>query len=243
MVSRGFLCVFLLSSLPLGAEGIDPCRMFREDTRLYYHVIQMQLEQTDVPITLPWNFYRTRAAIQDLSTGPERSGERFWLDLDTWEGLNSRDQVERFRAGNERSIAVVLHDVFELDELLQAYAGNPYFWPAEKRAAIRPLITEAPAPFDARLNEVTIPDKRPTLPEALYAERSPDGSVRSDISCDTEVPYPSCEQEFRAEGLDAKLTFPISQLPHWHEIEDATRATLHCAVDPKYRPENDERTK
>lgn len=243
MVSRGFLCVFLLSSLPLGAEGIDPCRMFREDTRLYYHVIQMQLEQTDVPITLPWNFYRTRAAIQDLSTGPERSGERFWLDLDTWEGLNSRDQVERFRAGNERSIAVVLHDVIELDELLQAYAGNPYFWPPEKRAAIRPLITEAPAPFDARLNKVSIPVKRPTLPDVLYVERFPDGSIRSVISCNTEVPYPSCEQEFRAEGLDAKVRYRLSQLSNWREIGEATRAMLHCAVDPTYRPENDKRTK
>lgn len=243
MVLRGFLCAFFLSSLPLGAEGIDPCRIFREDTRLYYHVIQMQLEQTEVPITLPRNFYRTRAAIQDLSTGPERSGERFWLNIDTWEGLSSRDQVERFRAGNERSIAVVLHDVIELDELLQAYAGNPYFWPTEKRAVIRPLITEAPAAFDARLNEVTIPDKHPTLPDVLYVERFPDGSIRSVISCDTEVPYPSCEQEFRAERLDVKVRYRLSQLPYWYEIEEATRTMLHCAVDPKYLPENDKRTK
>ncbi|WP_078542881.1 hypothetical protein [Thioclava sp. DLFJ5-1] len=243
MVLRNIISAFLMSSLPLGAEGVDPCRMFHEDTRLYYHVIQMQLEKTKVPITLPRNFYRTRAAIQDLSTGPERSGERFWLDLDTWQGLNSRDQVERFRAGNERSIAVVLHDVIELDELLQAYAGNPYFWPPEKRAAIRPLITEAPASFDTRLHEVSIPVKRATLPDALYVERLPDGSIRSVISCNTEVPYPSCEQEFRAEGLDAKVRYRLSQLPHWHEIEEATRTMLRCAVDPKYFPENDKRTK
>lgn len=244
MVSRGFLCVFLLSSLPLGAEGIDPCRMFREDTRLYYHAIQMQLEQTEVPITLPRNFFRTKAAIEDLSKGPERSGELFWLDLDTWEGVDKIYMSTRYPTVDpERTITVLLHDVIELDELLQAYAGNPYFWPPEKRAAIRPLITEAPAPFDARLNKVSIPVKRPTLPDVLYVERFPDGSIRSVISCNTEVPYPSCEQEFRAEGLDAKVRYRLSQLSNWREIGEATRAMLHCAVDPTYRPENDKRTK
>lgn len=243
MVLRGFVCVVLLSSLPLGAGGIDPCRMFREDTRLYYHVIQMPLEQTEVPITLPRNFYQTIAAIQDLSKGPERSGERFWLDLDTWEGLNSRDEVERLRAGNERSIAVVLHDVIELDELLQGYAGDYYFWPSEKRAAIRLLITEAPADFDARLNGVTSQVEDNNKPDALYVERFPDGAIRSVISCNTDVPYPSCEQEFRAERLDAKARYSLSQLPNWYEIGEATRAMLRCAVDPKYLPENDKRTK
>ncbi|TMV87085.1 hypothetical protein FGG78_19230 [Thioclava sp. BHET1] len=243
MVLRSIISAFLMSSLPLSAEGVDPCRMFHEDTRLYYHVIQMQLEKTEVPITLPRNFYRTKAAIEDLSKGPERSGELLWLDLDTWEGLNSRDEVERLRAGNERSIAVVLRDVIELDELLQAYAGDYYFWPPEKRAAARALITEAPAAFDARLNKVMSQVKDNIKPDALYVERLPDGSIRSVISCDTEVPYPSCEQEFRAEGLDTKVRYSLSQLPHWHEIEEATRTMLRCAVDPKYFPENDKRTK
>ncbi len=242
MFIRSFIGVLLISSLPLRAEGVDPCRMFEEDTRLYYHEIQMSQENTVVPIVLPRNFFRTRAAIQDLSKGPERDGEMFWIDLDTWEGLNSSEQAERIRAGNERSIAVVLRDIVDLDKLLEFRTATIHG--TGKRQSTDPDFgMETPARFDSRLNQVNLSGRSTILIGEIYVDRAADGTIRSVFRCSTNVPYPSCEQEFRAEGLDAKVRYRRSQLPHWHEIEEAARAMLRCAVDPKYRPENDKRTR
>jgi hypothetical protein len=239
---RSFWAALLLSGTPVAADGVDHCHMFEEDSRLFHHVIHMQLEQTQVPITLPANFYQTRAMLQSLSKGPERDGERFWLDLDTWEGLNESDQISRHRAGNDRSVAVVLHDVVDLEALLR-FGEDFVLGSVEKRSALTGVHAESPAAFDPRLQQVNLFGKRSSLTDEIYVDRAPDGSVQSLITCGTHLPYPICEQEFRAEGLDVKLRYYLSQRPHWFEIEEAVRTILRCAVDPKYRPENDKRTK
>ncbi|PIE08498.1 MAG: hypothetical protein CSA74_02045 [Rhodobacterales bacterium] len=243
MFIRSFIGVLLISSLPLRAEGVDPCRMFEEDTRLYYHEIEMYQENTVVPIVLPRNFFRTRAAIQDLSKVPERDGERFMLDLDTWEGLDSSEHAERIRAGNDHSITVVLRDIVDLDKLLE-FRTATIRGTGNRRSTDPDFGTETPARFDPRLNQVNLSGRRTGhFIDEIYVDRTADGMIRSVFNCSTNVPYPDCEQDFRAEGLDVLVRYQRSQLPHWHEIEEAARAMLRCAVDPKYRPENDKRTR
>ncbi len=137
----------------------------------------------------------------------------------------------------------MLRDVIELDKLLESRIAT-IRGTGNRRSTDPDFGKEMPASFDPRLNQVNLSGRRTGgMIGEIYVDRAADGTIRSVLNCSTNVPYPSCEQDFRAEGLDAKVRYRRSQLPHWHEIEEAARAMLRCAVDPKYRPENDKRTR
>lgn len=228
--------VFSLALLgcPVGTQAdADPaavaCHAFTPDAEYVETTVVRQLEGGEVTLRVPEQYFED---FWDRAGGYRDTAQLFRVEIGSFEPVTRHETSERNKQGIWNWMHFVVGDVVSL-ELVGVIAADV------SAPADTPLSTYPPRPGPEGLTWLATPSASDT-PQPysdVFISPAPPAALATVIDCDSPLfpgnRSPNCTQHFRAAGLDARVSYDRTELPHWREFQAQITAFLTCATsDP-----------
>ncbi len=201
----------------------DPCAFFSPNQKHVDFFINMSLGQKKVAVSVPKIFLEDR---WDHVNEANHNSQLFRVTLDTFEPVSRKQASLQNRNGIHNRMTFVVgdrvdHEALDSNVLRRADPG-----------------TEGSA-----FNEYKLESSEHGLFKAVSKGDDPQGDVffsltdsgvpDTIISCWIvgKVPFPGCEQYFRAAGMDIKVNYRAFAFENWRKVQDDITRFLSCAVE------------
>ncbi len=212
----------------LNTPRMDPCALFTDDAdyaTLFF--IDMDLEGGEVQMQVPKIFLDDRWDHQD---GVRHGSQLFRMMIDNFLPITRRQTGEFNKArtwepGHQAYMHFLVGDYVDLNKQAE-FSLERLVAPSHER----PITDYQTEPFDNGLTRF-IPFEG-ELQKDLFASDSEEGEINAVIQCSAvgTVRYPACQQFFRSNGMDVRLTFPRPYLPKWEQMQSDVDRFLTSAT-------------
>jgi len=213
-------------------DDLDPCWAFTEDAAYVKHTLYMQLEDREVQMRVPIDYFEDP---WDQKDGFHDTAQLFRVEIGSFQPVTRPETAERQKKGLRSLLQILVSDHIPMEILAPREAeryvrgGNPD----------RPLedYVRMPGPFG--LEEIESPseeshDQHP--PEKrIYISEESGGALSAILNCHKPgaVLNPGCEHFFSAAGVDVSISYDLSELPNWSRIQGDVTRFLNCATSSK----------
>ena len=213
-------------------DDLDPCWAFTEEATYVNQTIIMQLEQREVKMRVPIDYFEDR---WDRKDGFRDTAQLFRVEIGSFLPVTRPETAERQKKGLRSLLQILVSDHIPMEKLAPLQAelfvrGGNYDRPLED-------YVRMPGPFG--LQEIESPseeayDQNP--PERrIYISVESSGALSAILKCHKPgfVLNPGCEHFFSAAGLDVSLSYDLFELPNWRRIQGDVTRFLTCATSSK----------
>lgn len=210
-------------------ESLDPCFAFTDDATYVNHTIYMQLEDRDVQMRVPIDYFEDP---WDRNDGFRDTAQLFSVEIGSFLPITRPETAQRKEKGLRSILLILISDHIPMEILAPREAeryvrgGNPD----------RPLEDYARMSGPYGLEEITSPSQESQRPlgKSIYISEDSSGALSTILNCHKPgtVLNPGCEHFFSAAGLDVYLSYDLSELPNWKRIQNDVTRFLTCTTSP-----------
>lgn len=211
---------------PISAD-LDPCWAFTKDATYVKHTLYMQLEDRDVQMRVPVDYFEDP---WDRRDGSSDTAQLFRVEIRSFLPVTRPETAERQKQGFRSVLLILIGDQLPVDALAPREAeryvrgGNPD----------RPLTDYPRLPGPFGLNEIASSSKHSQreIQRTIYLSEDSSGAPSAIMNCQMPdaVPNPQCRHFFSAAGVDVSLSYDLSELANWKIIQNNVARFLMCAT-------------
>jgi hypothetical protein len=212
------------------SDDLDPCWAFSDDAIYVNHTIHKQLENRDIHMWVPIEYFEDR---WDRKDGFRDTAQLFSVEIGSFKMVSRPQTAERKKKGIRSLLLVLVGDHVPMEILAPKEAerfirgGDPD----------RPLAEYKRMDGPYGLEEIRSPSHQSKykIEKNIYLDFDKTGKLTTILNChapDTLL-NPGCEQFFEASGLDVSMTYDLSELPNWQILQEDVTRFLTCATSPK----------
>ena len=211
-------------------DDLDPCFAFTEDATYVNHTIHKQLENRDIHMRVPIDYFEDR---WDRKDGFRDTAQLFSVEIGSFKMVSRPETAERNKKGIWNWFTFLVSDHIPMEILAPRETergirgGNPD----------RPLADYERMPGPFGLQEIRSPSHQSKykIEKNIYLAFDANGKLATILNCRApgSVLQPGCEQFFEAAGLDVSVSYLRTELVHWSRFQADVTRFLTCATSSK----------
>lgn len=204
-----------------GPETGNSCEIFADDTDFVTSTILMDLEDKEIPLSIPKRFFEDRA---DQNDGGRFTSQLFRVSISGFEPVTRSDTAKPEMKAVHEWMSFLVGDYVPLNEITEIYLDHANLsTPREDIAQYQ----QSAGPYGLSLM-VPLDD---FVSRNVFVDKSDANAIQTVISCSTpeSVKYPRCSQNFRSSGLDIKVSYRRAELVNWRTIQHDISNFLACS--------------
>ncbi len=209
--------------------AVDACHAFTPGADYAETTVIRTEEGGEVTLRVPRQYFED---LWDRAGGYRDTAQLFTVEIGTFEPVTRYETAQRNRRDIWNWMTFLVGDKVPLPQMAAIEA--------DLFADPRPPVTAyALRPGEQGLTWLATPYASDTAEPSkdVFIDPADVSALTTVIACrsplDPALKSPSCQQSFRAAGLDVGLDYRRTELPHWREFQAEVTAFLTCATsDP-----------
>lgn len=212
-----------LSGFPARTGEHDPCAFFSPNEEHVDFFINMRLEQKKVAVSVPKIFLEDR---WDHVNGAGHNSQLFRVTLDTFEPVSREQASLQNRNGLHNRMTFVVGDRVDHEALASIVLRRADPGTGDVGFGNYELVSS-----EYNLSQAVLVGSDPQ--RNVYFALGETGAPDTVVSCwiAGKVPFPGCDQYFRASGMDIKVHCRAYVFQNWQKVQDDISRFLSCAVE------------
>ena len=196
---------------------------FLTERRARRFLHKMRLEQKKVAVSVPKIFLEDR---WDHVNGASHNSQLFRVTLDTFEPIGRKQASLQNHNGIHNRMTFVVGDRVEQEALASIISRRAD--PGTGNVGFENYALER---SDHHLSKAVLVGADPQ--RNVYFTLGENGVPDTVVSCwiAGKVPFPGCDQYFRASGMDIKVNYRAYAFQNWQKIQEDITRFLSCAVE------------